>query len=402
MKSNSYTHLLILAAAVLFVLPLYFSNPRSAEAVLSGGLSQCVGGTLVGTYSDLTDASSIGPTDINSLCEQVTPPGGCCAVEQSQVALFGETVPGGFPTNNMIKVRGYDGGTVQPGGSCQGTKNLQKQCIAIQMPAAPAAGPLIASLVANPTSITSGQQSLLSWGSQGALECQGINFSTGGAPSGSIIVTPATTTTYKVNCNDATRSATAQATVTVTQPPSCSNVCSGQSLVNSCSGAVVEACSSQCSTSCGGGDGDVNPPPPQQCIAGLICVGADLYQQDASCRQNFVQACAFGCSQGACYDDPNQVPSTAPSSYIVAQPAFVRKGAACQLQFSAKNVTSCRISGASLTTTVGALNNLIATTTVSTGPIQSTQSYQFSCTGTDLSVLDKEVRCNILPTFKEI
>ena len=76
-----------------------------------------------------------------------------------------------------------------------------------------------ATLTANPTSITSGQSSTLTWSSTNATSCTGTNFSTGNAISGSTQVSPiTTTTTYTLSCADIDSSATANATVTVTAP----------------------------------------------------------------------------------------------------------------------------------------------------------------------------------------
>jgi acid phosphatase len=70
-------------------------------------------------------------------------------------------------------------------------------------------------LSANPSSICSGQSSTLTWASTNATSCTGTNFSTGSAVSGSVAVTPSTTTTYSVSCTGAVGSASASATVTV-------------------------------------------------------------------------------------------------------------------------------------------------------------------------------------------
>ena len=73
-----------------------------------------------------------------------------------------------------------------------------------------------ASLSANPTSITSGQSSALTWSSTDAVSCVGTGFSTGNAISGSASVAPSATTTYSVSCTGPGGTATASATVTVT------------------------------------------------------------------------------------------------------------------------------------------------------------------------------------------
>jgi hypothetical protein len=58
-----------------------------------------------------------------------------------------------------------------------------------------------ATLSANPTSISSGQSSTLTWGSTHATSCAGTGFTTGNVISGSVTVTPTVTTTYSVSCN---------------------------------------------------------------------------------------------------------------------------------------------------------------------------------------------------------
>lgn len=72
-----------------------------------------------------------------------------------------------------------------------------------------------ATLTATPTTITLGQSSILSWSSSNATSCSGTNFSTSGATSGSIPVSPAATTLYSVVCSSHTGSAGASSTITV-------------------------------------------------------------------------------------------------------------------------------------------------------------------------------------------
>jgi glucose/arabinose dehydrogenase len=72
-----------------------------------------------------------------------------------------------------------------------------------------------ASLTANPTTVTSGQASMLTWNSTTANTCAGVNFSTGGAASGSLSVTPSISTMYKVTCSGPGGVASTTATVTV-------------------------------------------------------------------------------------------------------------------------------------------------------------------------------------------
>jgi hypothetical protein len=55
-------------------------------------------------------------------------------------------------------------------------------------------------LYVNPSSIQTGNSASLAWSSQYATSCTGTNFSTGGATSGNVSVSPTQTTTYSVTC----------------------------------------------------------------------------------------------------------------------------------------------------------------------------------------------------------
>jgi hypothetical protein len=73
-----------------------------------------------------------------------------------------------------------------------------------------------ASLSASPTSITGGSSSTLTWGSTNATSCTGTNFSTGSATSGSVLVSPNSSTTYSVSCTGpGGTSSVSNATVTI-------------------------------------------------------------------------------------------------------------------------------------------------------------------------------------------
>lgn len=84
---------------------------------------------------------------------------------------------------------------------------------------APTPAPTV-SLSASPTAIALGASSRLSWSSSYALSCIGTNFSTGGNVSGSVVVSPGTTTTYSVTCYGiaSLRSASQQVSVTAQRP----------------------------------------------------------------------------------------------------------------------------------------------------------------------------------------
>ncbi len=76
-----------------------------------------------------------------------------------------------------------------------------------------------ASLKANPTTISAGQTTTLTWSSTNATSCKGTNFTASGT-SGSAAVTPSVTTSYGISCTDGSDPATAMATVTVSSSTS--------------------------------------------------------------------------------------------------------------------------------------------------------------------------------------
>ena len=70
-------------------------------------------------------------------------------------------------------------------------------------------------LTASPQSIGTGDSSTLSWSSTNASSCTGTNFSTGGATSGTVVVSPAASTVYTVSCTGLGGTGTNTITVTV-------------------------------------------------------------------------------------------------------------------------------------------------------------------------------------------
>lgn len=77
-----------------------------------------------------------------------------------------------------------------------------------------------ATLTANPTSVFSGNPSILTWGSSSnATACTGTGFSTGNATSGTATVNPTSNTNYSVKCVAPGSSATANALVSVSSCP---------------------------------------------------------------------------------------------------------------------------------------------------------------------------------------
>lgn len=118
--------------------------------------------------------------------------------------------PENTPTNSIGTWTPY--GIIQPGvPAYQGSFGHTRCTYGV-------ATPPTATLSANPASITAGQSSTLTWSSTNATSCTGTNFSTGGATSGSVAVTPGATTNYSVTCSGTGGSASDSATVSVSNP----------------------------------------------------------------------------------------------------------------------------------------------------------------------------------------
>lgn len=202
-------------------------------------------------------------------------------------------------------------------------------------------------LNASPYTITSGQPSTLSWmisnkdfwGDSGAPHSippvsatiiPGIGSVP--VPSGNTTVYPPSTTNYIMNATypDGT-TARCSAIVTVQAGPPCVPVytCSGNGVLNSCTGVV---------TPCPPG----NPCASGQCqarvcTAGYFCSGSDLYYRSAQCVNSFIQACAWGCDGSAC------LPPPPPTGKIAVNPNLISSGRTTQVTWSSTNTTACTV-----------------------------------------------------------
>ncbi len=130
---------------------------------------------------------------------------GCISLASSGAA-FGGSVTYGVSIVNNNALSGY------AWSSDLGWLDMSK---VVYTPAIP-----IVTFSANPSTISTGQSSTLTWSSTGATSCTASGgFSTGGATSGSVSVSPLITSTYSVTCSGpGGTSVPANATVTVTVP----------------------------------------------------------------------------------------------------------------------------------------------------------------------------------------
>ncbi len=125
-------------------------------------------------------------------------------------------------------------------------------------------------LTANPENIDAGQSSLLSWTSENAAKCSGSGFDAGGSVSGSVSVSPNTTTTYSVICSSASgKTAADSVTVNVNNPQCVPNV-----------GALCDSPSSECGMTrtgnvlCDGTCSMNTPPSLELCPPATVDISA--------------------------------------------------------------------------------------------------------------------------------
>ncbi|MFA5876784.1 MAG: CARDB domain-containing protein [Candidatus Paceibacterota bacterium] len=150
-----------------------------------------------------------------------------------------------------------------------------------------------------PTSISAGYSSALTWSSTNATSCTGTGFSTGGALSGTVSVSPSQTTTYSVSCTGAGGTAQGSATLTVTPPSSSpsilltaspSSVTAGGSTTLSWTSSNTSYCSSTQFDTAGATSGSITITPNASTNYTLTCTGSSgsgtgtwqYYQSDYS------------------------------------------------------------------------------------------------------------------------
>ncbi|HRH24508.1 MAG TPA: hypothetical protein PK109_02885, partial [Candidatus Paceibacterota bacterium] len=139
------------------------------------------------------------------------------------------------------------------------------------------------SFSASPTSVVSGNSSTLSWTSSNTSSCTGTGFSTGSATSGSVVVSPNTSTTYSLACTGAGGSVNKSATVTVTAPPpaptssfaaSPTSITSGGSSTLSWSSTNATSCTGTGFSTGGATSGAATVSPTTTSSYSLSCSGA--------------------------------------------------------------------------------------------------------------------------------
>lgn len=233
--------------------------------------------------------------------------------------------------------------------SCPSNPHSSGECTP---PPQPSAG---CTITASPSTISSGGSSVISWSSTTSYDdpyTRTISPTIGGvAWSGTWSVAPTQTTTY---------------TLTATHAASASNY--------SCSVTLNVT------------------QPPQSCTPTYSCQGNDLYYTNASCSNSLVQACAWGCSYGACLLPPD------PTGEITANPAVVRSGRTTQITWEADNVESCTV-----TEDNSDINNSWTgvTGTRTSGEITQLTTYTLRCIDLSGGEFLDYAKVNVIPIWEE-
>ena len=258
-------------------------------------------------------------------------------------------------------------------------------------------------LTATPNTIDEGESSTLTWGAENVTECTGVNFSTGGAISGTLPVSPTDTTVYEITCTSGSASVSDTETVTVisaTTPltASCS-VNSAVALIDqevrwtaAVSGGTAPymylwagtdsltgtSASVERSYSSGG-----TKTASVQVTAGVesinvVCSNSVSIEGTTECsdgEDNDGDGQVDG-GDGDCSDGNDDSESSADISVeLEAVPASVSSGAATILRWDSVGATQCTGGGFS---TNGDVANASG---VSTGPLYANTNYQIVCTG---------------------
>lgn len=133
--------------------------------------------------------------------------------------------------------------------------------------------------------------------------------------------------------------------------------------------------------------------PPGQCTPQYFCQGKDLYQKvGAQCTNQFVQACAWGCSGADCLPPPS------PQGNITATPSLVHTGETSEISWTSQYTSSCTV-----TEDNPDINDSwtgITGTKPSSGITQQT-IYTLRCIGLDSSTFVDTTKVNIVPVFEE-
>ena len=340
------------------------------------------GAGFTNLFQRATDASGTGATDIGTHTATVLAGSGSVAATLSYT----------FPSAATWYVRACaDKNSAASTGTIT-ESNEANNCgvwtaVVVSTPVVPTV-----TISATPSSLTSGQTSTLTWSAANATTCTGTNFATGNQVSGTVSVSPTTSTTYSISCTGAGGTGTASATITVASGPTVTHynnkLCSGGTLVgtytdnvNSCVSFCTGMSASCCSTS-----------ETYRDIDGSDTFVCQAYTNTATTiTANGTTQCQNQSGEPVCTnrwysaDLINYGPAV--SASLVTNPTSMSGGQSAVITWSSTNATTC-------TGTNFATGNATSGS-VTVSPSGTTQ-YTLSCTGPGGTATDtKTITVNI-------
>ena len=192
---------------------------RSTLTWSSTNATSCTAGGPWSNSGTLSGSGLTNPlTSATTFTFQCTGPGGTSPLASVTVNVNAAVVNGACASTHYSCTAGTSANNVAGATAytwtCQGSGGgTDASCSEAILPTA--------TLSASPTTITTGGSSTLTWSSTNATSCTSAGgFSTGGATSGSVSVSPSSTSSYQIYCDNANgRTYSNIVTVTVSPPP---------------------------------------------------------------------------------------------------------------------------------------------------------------------------------------
>ena len=245
---------------------------------------------------------------------------------------------------SVVSVWPKEGAIVIPGPGVGGSVYIAANAVEHQVCAPPpsSSDKLSCSIAFDKNPIDKGGETIIHWTSSGArlFYIKAIGYV---SSSGSTTVAPSQTTDYSGYVNDAadeignTFNCPATLTVSGTQCPIGQVLQNGVCVVQ-CPGGYVEQNGECVFSACPSGYilQGTSCIVSNLCATPPLCSGNDLVN---SCTGALIQSCAFGCASGACNPPP------ALSATLNASPSLLHAGNTTAVSWSATNADSCTVHG---------------------------------------------------------
>ena len=276
-------------------------------------------------WADVDPATGTAPP----MCSRFNLQEEVCGTRSTSSCRVGDT---DFVINSKSKCRVfYNKYRVFPGG--------QTTIKDLSVTVTPAPAVPTATLTVSPDSIISGNNTTVSWNSTNATRCiatNGSSFSTSNATSGSLSISPTVSDTYRIRCEGAGGSATAQDSVTVSAPPTPppamvtadlkalpSNIISGNSSTLSWSSTNATSCTGIGFNTGSLVSGSVSVSPSSNTIYSVTCTNGS--SSDVDNTQVSVET-----------------PIVNPTARLSASPSSITSGSSSTLSWSSTNATYCQ------------------------------------------------------------